>query len=72
MISWRKRSAGSPFAMDASSQLIFQESALSAQEKVMVDMRDEIGYLKERETSLSKVSPSELTYHSVLARADCH
>lgn len=37
-------------------KLINKESALSAQEKAMVDMRDEIGYLKERETSLSKVS----------------
>lgn len=39
-------------------KLIKQESALSAQEKSMADMRDEIAYLKERETILSNVGHS--------------
>jgi hypothetical protein len=33
-----------------------QESALSAQEKILADLRDELGYLKEQEATMSKVS----------------
>ena len=40
------------------SSRCYQESALSSQEKVMADMKDEVAYLKEQEALVAKASPS--------------
>ncbi|WWC85238.1 uncharacterized protein L201_000100 [Kwoniella dendrophila CBS 6074] len=46
---------------ELSDQLAEKESALAAQEKLMADIRDEVAYLKEQETSVSKENKTMAT-----------
>ena len=54
LISWLSR-CFDIYTWSSIAHNVFQESALSAQEKLMADMKDEIAYLREQEHNISNV-----------------